>query len=566
MKENALMSSGINRRDFLKSSAQAGLFLSLGSGKAIGSLSTTSYDIVIRNGTIVDGLNNKPIRADLGIAGERIRAIGPLATAEARTVLDASGKIVAPGFIDIHAHTDAPELLLNPRGESKIRQGVTTEISGNCGGSSFPMSKDVSAGERRYSERSGLTRDWFDLEGYFSRLKKTGLVFNYATLVGQGSIRELVLGDARRKPTAEELERMKSLVTRAMEQGAIGISTGLEYSPSGFASTEEVIELCRAAAAAGGFYATHVRSEDSRVVEAVAEAIHIAEAAKLPLEISHFKVCGTTYWWKLPKLFDLVDRAAERGSGVTADRYPYTAYNTGLSVFYPNWVLEGGAEAFVKRLKEPGERLKMKEETFEKLEGTPWENILLVDMDKEEDKPLVGKTIQQAADEARQDPYEFSCDLLIREGGNVSIIGFGMDEEGTEQVLKHPLVMVSSDGSALAPAGGMPHPRNYGTFPRFLGHYVRERKIMGLPEAIKKMTSMPAAKAGLKDRGAIRTGNWADLVVFDPATIADKATYTDPEQYPVGIDYVLVNGKVVIDHGVHSGELAGKLLYGPGKK
>jgi N-acyl-D-amino-acid deacylase len=560
------MSSGINRRDFLKSSARAGLFLSLGSGKAIGSLSTTSYDIVIRNGTIVDGLNDKPFRADLGIEGERIRVIGPLATAEARTVLDASGKIVAPGFIDIHAHTDAGELLLNPRGESKIRQGVTTEISGNCGGSSFPLSKEVSKEEKRHSERSGLTRDWFDLEGYFSRLKRTGLVFNYATLVGQGSIRELVLGDARRKPDAEELERMKNLVARAMEQGAIGISTGLEYSPSGFASTEEVIELCRAAAAAGGFYATHVRSEDSRVVEAVAEAIHIAEAAKLPLEISHFKVCGTTYWWKLPKLFDLVDRAGERGSGVTADRYPYTAYNTGLSVFYPNWVLDGGSEAFVKRLMDPGERLKMKEETFEKLEGTPWENILLVDMDKEENKSLVGKTIQQAADEARQDPYEFSCDLLVKEGGNVSIIGFGMDEEGTEQVLKHPLVMVSSDGSALAPAGGMPHPRNYGTFPRFLGHYVRERKIMGLPEAIKKMTSMPAAKAGLKDRGAIRTGNWADLVVFDPATIADKATYTEPEQYSVGIDYVLVNGKVVIDHGVHSGELAGKLLYGPGKK
>lgn len=564
------MSFPINRRDFLKSSAQAGLFLSLGAGKSIGSVSTTSYDVIIRNGLVVDGLSDKPFRADLGIAGDRIRAIGPLASAEARTVLDAAGKIVAPGFIDIHAHTDAYELLLNPKGESKIRQGVTTEISGNCGGSSFPLPEEISDREKRYSERSGLTRDWFDLEGYYSRLKRTGLAFNYATLVGQGMIRELVLGDAARTPSAEELERMKGLVTRAMEQGALGISTGLEYSPSGFASTEEVIALCRAAAAFGGFYATHVRSEDSRVVEAVAEAIHIAEAAKLPLEISHFKVCGTTYWWKLSKLFDLVDRARERGLNVNADRYPYTAYNTGLSVFYPNWVLDGGSEAFVKRLRDPGERLKMKEETFEKLEGTPWENILLVDMREEADKSLVGKTIGQAASEAHQDPYEFSCDLLIKEGGNVSIIGFGMDEEGTEAVLKHPLVMLCSDGSSLAPTGplggGMPHPRNYGTFPRLLGHYVRERRIMSLPEAIKKMTSMPAAKVGLKDRGAIRTGNWADLVVFDPATIADKATYTDPEQYPVGIDYVIVNGKVVIDHGAHSGALAGKLLYGPGKK
>jgi N-acyl-D-amino-acid deacylase len=564
------MPSVINRRDFLKSSAQAGLFMSLGAGKALGTVSTTSYDIIIRNGLVVDGLGGKPFRADLGIAGDRIRTIGPLATAEARTVLDAAGKVVAPGFIDIHAHTDARELLLNPRGESKIRQGVTTEISGNCGGSSFPLSPEISEPEKRYSERSGLTRDWFDLEGYYSRVKRTGLAFNYATFVGQGMIRELVLGDSARKPGAEELERMKGLVTRAMEQGALGISTGLEYSPSGFASTEEVITLCRAAAAGGGFYATHVRSEDSRTVGAVAEAIHIAEAARLPLELSHFKVCGTTYWWMLPKMFDLVERARERGLDVTADRYPYTAYNTGLSVFYPRWVLDGGSQAFVKRLEDPEERLKMKDETFEKLEGTPWENILLVDMDAEEDKPLVGKTIGQAASEARQDPYEFSCDLLIREGGNVSIIGFGMDEEGTEQVLKHPLVMIGSDGSSLAPTGplhgGMPHPRNYGTFPRVLGHYVRERKIMGLPEAIRKMTSMPAAKAGLEGRGAIRTGNWADLVVFDPATIADKATYTDPEQYPAGIDYVLVNGKVVIDHGAHSGELAGKLLYGPGKK
>jgi len=529
-----------------------------------------SYDIVIMNGTVVDGLSMRPFQADLGIEGDRIRTLGRLSSAEARTVLDASGKIVAPGFIDIHAHTDARELLLNPRGESKIRQGVTTEISGNCGDSSFPLSKDISEEERQYLERSGLTRDWSDLEGYFSRLKTNGLVFNYATLAGQGSIRELVLGDARRKPNAEEIERMKGLVARAMEQGAIGISTGLEYSPSGFASTEEVIELCRVAAAYGGFYATHMRSEDSRVVEALAEAIHIAESAKLALEISHFKVCGTTYWWKLPKLFDLLERAKERGLDVTADRYPYTAYNTGLSVFYPYWALDGGNEAFVERLKNPGERLKMKEETFEKLEGTPWENILLVDMDKEENKPLVGKTIQQAASEAHKDPYEFSCDLLIKEGGNVSIIGFGMDEEGTEQVLKHPLVMLGSDGSALAPTGplhgGMPHPRNYGTFPRFLGHYVREKKIMDLPEAIKKMTSMPAARLGLKDRGAIRAGNYADLVIFDPATIADKATYTDPEQYPVGIDYVIVNGKVVIDHGTHSGEMAGRLLYGPGKK
>ena len=566
------MKSQLNRRDFLKMSAQAGVLLGLGTGfgRGKGISSPADFDILIKNGTVVDGLSDKAWKADVGIVGERIQAIGDFGSTQARTIIDAMGKAVTPGFIDIHSHTDAVELLINPKGESKIRQGVTLEVSGNCGGSSFPYKKEVSEDEKRFSKRYGLERDWVDLAGYLARVQKTGMAFNYITLVGQGTIRNYVMNEDRRKPTAAELELMQKLVAEAMEQGAFGMSSGLEYTPSGFASTEEVVELCRVAAKYGGFYATHVRSEDSFVIEAVAEAIYIAEKAGLPLQISHFKSCGTINWWKMPKLFDLVEAAAKRGVAVTADRYPYTAFSTGLSVYYPQWALAGGNEAFVKRLQDPAEKRKMWEEAMLKLEGTPWENILLTGLDEEENQRFIGKTIQRAADELGQDAYEFACDLLIKEKGGVGIVGFAMSEEQTEDTLKHPLVMLCSDGSALAPYGplhqGKPHPRNYGTFPRFLGLYVRDRKALTLTQAVKKMASMPAAKLGLKDRGTLKQGNFADIVVFDPATIADKATYTEPEQYSTGIDYVIVNGQIVIDHDNHTGALPGKVLYGPGKK
>ena len=566
------MKSSLNRREFLKMSAQGGVLLGLGSafGRRMGFASSPDFDILIKNGTVVDGLSDKAWKADVGIVGERIQSIGDLSSAQAKTVIDAMGKAITPGFIDIHSHTDAVELLVNPKGESKIRQGVTLEVSGNCGGSSFPFKKEVSEEEQRYQKRYGLERDWVDLAGYLARVQKTGMAFNYVTLVGQGTIRNYVMNEDRRKPTATELELMQRLVAEAMEQGAFGLSSGLEYTPSGFASTEEVVELARVAAKYGGFYATHVRSEDNFVIEAVAEAITIAEKAGLPLQISHFKSCGTINWWKMPKLFDLVEAAAKRGVAVTADRYPYTAYSTGLSVNFPQSALAGGNEAFVKLLQDPVERRKLKEETMQKLEGTPWENILLTGLDEVDDQRFIGKTIQQAADELGQDPYEFMCDILIKEKGGVGYIGFGMSEEQTEEILKHPLVMLCSDGSALAPYGplhqGKPHPRNYGTFPRFLGLYVRDRKALTLPQAVKKMASMPAAKLGIKDRGILKQGNFADVVVFDPATVADKATYTEPEQYSTGIDCVIVNGKVVIDHDKHTGALPGKVLYGPGKK
>ena len=565
------MKTAMKRRDFIRQTAQACAVLGIGGISLRGNLADSeNFDLIIKNGTVIDGLQSKGFRGDLGVVGEKITAIGNLQASKAKLVLDASKRVVSPGFIDIHTHTDATEILINPKGESKIRQGVTLEVGGNCGGSSFPLRPEISEEEKKYTAEFGFARDWTDLEGLLSRVHSQGLAFNYATLVGQGTVRHFVMGDVRRAPTPEEMAEMKELVARAMQQGAFGISSGLEYTPSGFASTEELIELCKAVASYGGFYATHIRSEDRFVVEAVAEAIHIAEAAGLPLQISHFKAVGTTNWWKTPFIIDLLDNAVNRGILATADRYPYTAYSTGLSINFPQWALEGGSEAFVERLKNPAERQKMHDETMEKLKGTPWENILITNLEIEDNKELIGKNLAEAAALRRKDPYVFCCDLLIEEGGDVSIVGFGMSEEDTEVVLRHPRLMVASDGSALAPYGplsqGLPHPRNYGTFPRFLGHYVREKKTVTLPEAIRKMTYMPAAKLGLEDRGMIKKGTFADLVVFDPETVADRATYTAPEQYPVGIDYVIVHGRVVLDHGQHTGELPGNILYGPGKK
>ncbi len=562
------MKKKISRRNFIKSSTQAGLFISLAGSGLLRSKTADTYDLVIKNGTVIDGVKNKEYKTDLGIIGEHIKRIDYLNGVKSRSIIDATDRIVSPGFIDIHTHTDY-ELLANPKAESKIRQGVTTELTGNCGSSAFPMEQPLSDDKRRMAEKLGITVDWTDLEGYHKALLKKGMAVNHGTLVGQGTVRSYVMGDVQREPTAEEMDSMKRHVAEALEKGAFGLSTGLEYTPSGYADTDEIIELCKIAAKYGGFYATHIRSEDRAVIEAVAEAIHISESAGLPLEIAHFKAVGKTNWWKLSKMIDLIEKAAQRGLPVTADRYPYTAFSTGLTILFPQWALNGGMERLITRLKDERVRESMKTDTLEKVKGYGWEKIVISNVDKEQNKDLIGKNIQEIAAEKNVDPYEFVCDLIINEGQDVSHIGFGMSEVNTQKVLQHPQVMLGSDGSSLAPYGplgeGKPHPRNYGAFPRFLGYYVREKKILPLPEAVKKVTSMPAAKMGLQDRGSLKEGNFADIVVFDPQSIRDKATFIDPHQYPVGIDYVIVNGRIVIDHGTHTGELPGKVLYGPGK-
>jgi N-acyl-D-amino-acid deacylase len=557
----------MKRRDFLKTTFKAGISLRLAGGLAPPHLFPTlhRFDIIIRNGHVLDGVSDRAFKADLGIIGDRLEELGKLDPDSAKVVIDATDKIVSPGFIDIHSHTDF-ELLINPKAESKIRQGVTTELSGNCGGSAFPHKQTLTQYEKAIKKTLGIDFSWTDLKGYQNLMEKSGTAVNHATLIGQGTVRHHVMGSERRAPTSDEMKEMKKLVAEAMEQGAFGISTGLEYTPDRFSTTEEIIEICRIAAKYGGFYATHTRSEDTQLLEAVGEALHIAQTADLPLQISHLKAAGRSNYFKIPMVLDLMERARERGLAVTADRYPYTAFATSLSIMFPIWALDGGQKSFVKRLKDRDLRARMKDETLVKVKGNnSWESMLIQSITKEENKHLVGKYILDAAENARQDPYEFACDLLISENGDLSIIGFGMGEENTSLILKHPLVMLGSDGVALAPYGKLseeiPHPRNYGSFPRFLGKYVREEKLLPLPEAIKKMTSMPAEKLGLEKRGKLTKGSYADIVVFDPETVADRATYTEPAQYSVGIDTVLVNGTVVFDRGKHSGELPGKVLH-----
>lgn len=562
----------MTRRQFLQKSAKTGFSLGIASGFAEKNIFAppARFDIIVKNGLIMDGVQDEGKSLDLGVVTDRIETVADLSPSLARTVIDAKGKIVSPGFIDIHSHTDY-ELLMNPRAESKIRQGITTELNGNCGGSAFPHKKKLSVYEKSIKDTTGMEfLAWTDFAGYRSILEKRGISVNYGTLVGHGTIRQHVIGHTRRKPTLQEMRSMQEHVHRAMRQGAFGLSTGLEYAPDRFAHTEEIIEICRAAAQHGGFYATHMRSEDTQLIEAVAEAIHIAETACLPLQLSHLKVAGKRNYYKLPMVFDLMERAEERGLDITADRYPYTAYATSLSIMFPSWALDGGSSQFVERLKSKEIRVRMKEEALEKAEGNnSWESMMVVSASQQKNKPLIGKDLQTAADEKKQHPYEFVCDLLISEGGHVSIIGFGMSEENTTRILIHPQVMLCTDGVALAPygklGGRIPHPRNYGSFPRFLGRYIREEKHLGLPRAIRKMTSQPAQKMGLKKRGVLAKGNYADITVFDPLTIMDTATFIKPRQYSYGIDHVIVNGKVVIAEGDHTGALPGKILFGPGK-
>jgi N-acyl-D-amino-acid deacylase len=557
----------MNRRNFMISTLKAGISISLAGGIVPKRLIPTPhrFDIIIRNGQVVDGITDTAFKADVGIIGDRIEALGKLDPDLTKALIDATGKIISPGFIDIHSHTDF-ELLINPKAESKIRQGVTTELSGNCGGSTFPHKKTLTQYEKSIKKTLDMEFTWTDLKGYHDLMAKRGTTVNHATLVGQGTVRQHVMGSERRAPTPDEMKTMKKLVVEAMEQGAFGISTGLEYTPDRFSSTEEIIELCTTVAKYSGFYATHTRSEDTQLLEAVGEALHIAQSAELPLQISHLKAAGRCNYFKIPMVLDLIERTRHRGLEVTADRYPYTAFATSLSIMFPIWALDGGEKKFMERLKDRDLRAKMKEETLVKVRGNnSWESMLIQSVNNRENAHLVGKYILEAAENARLDPYEFACDLLISEGGDLSIIGFGMGEKNTSLILKHPLVMLGSDGVALAPYGklgeGIPHPRNYGSFPRFLGKYVREEKLLPLPEAIKKMTSMPAKKLGLKKRGILAKGSYADIVVFNPETVADLATYTEPAQYSEGIDTVIVNGIIVIDKGKHSGELPGKILH-----
>jgi len=557
----------MDRRAFLRSSLKTAAAVSAaGSGLILqGCTTAKDYDLVVAGGTVYDGSGGAPVRADVGVSGGAIREIGRIRRSRAAAVVEAKGLAVSPGFIDVHDHTDT-SLLVNPKAESAVRQGVTTLVSGQCGGSPFPVTEEEAAeAKAELAKEYGLDAEWKDIRGFFAALERRGMALNYTTFVGNGTVRGAVMGQGDRPPSAEEMERMKALVADAMAGGALGLSSGLEYTPSSFASTDELIALCRVAARTGGVYATHMRDEEAAVVEAVAEALRIAREAPIRLQISHLKVGFAANWPKLDAIMDMLERAKAEGIEFRADRYPYIAGATGLSTLFPIWAREGGTPGFVARLKDPAFDARIRAHIADQEKGYgSWDKILISDVGSDKNRSLEGRNVLEAAADAGQPPYEFMRDLLIEESDRVGMVSFYGSEDNLKRILSHPLVGVGADGSALAPYGplakGKPHPRSYGCFPRVLGKYVREERIVPLEEMIRKITAMPAAHMGFVRRGQIKVGWAADICVFDPDRIIDKATFKEPAVYPEGVEKVIVNGQVVVDEGEHTGRLPGKVL------
>ncbi|NPV53502.1 MAG: D-aminoacylase [Firmicutes bacterium] len=531
-------------------------------------------DLIIRNGLIVDGTGNPPFTGDVVVSRDYIAdvlrsAVYSAEPAErgetpATHTIDASGLVVAPGFIDIHSHSDE-NLLADPRAESKIRQGITTEVVGNCGSSLAPL-----AGAAEREARQGLASldikvTWRGFGEYLEALSQRKTAVNVAGLIGHGTVRAAVMGFESRAPSPGELETMRDLITRAMDEGAWGLSTGLIYPPSSYSSTEELVELARAAGRRGGIYASHIRNEDCHVVEATREAIDIGARAGIPVQISHHKASSRANWGKVATTLAMIDEARERGNDVTCDVYPYTASSTGLSVVLPQWLFDGGREKLLERLRDKRVLGAIRDEVEEREgRGFGWENIVISAVCLEKNKALEGKSILDIAMERGREPFDVVVELLLEEGGEAQTVRFGMCEEDVTLVLRHPESMIGTDAGARAQDGplsrGKPHPRSYGAFPRVLARYVRERGVLTLEEAVRKMTSAPARKIGLKRRGILARGMFADIVIFDPARIADCATYSEPHQYAAGIEYVIVNGVLIIEKGRDRGRFPGRSL------
>jgi N-acyl-D-amino-acid deacylase len=525
-------------------------------------------DILIKNGVVADGTGKPAFRADVGVAKGRIAVMAENVEQEATHVIEAQGLHVAPGFIDPHTHSDLT-LLVDPRAESKIRQGVTTEVIGNCGFSCAPLQgasvKEVEADAKPL----GLDVTWRSMGQYLDRMRSPGTALNVVALIGHNTVRGSVLGYDDVQPAPEQQAEMERLVAEAMEQGARGFSTGLFYPPGIYAHIEEVIGLAQVAARHDGTYATHIRSESDTLLEAVAEAVEIGEQAEAQVEIAHLKLAGYRNWAGVDRLVSALEKGLARGVRLGCDQYPYHASSTWLAALLPYWAQAGGAKAVAERLTDPEMRARLRKDWQENRADwedrggmRDWSDIVVSQCDARPE--VLGKSIAEIAKAEGQDPLETIFDLIVLSEGQVGGVWFDQSEDNVRTLMRHPMVVVGSDGSSLSPQGVLgqskPHPRSYGTFPRVLGRYVREEKVLSLEEAVKKMTSVTAQRFGLADRGVVREGAWADLVLFDADTVADRATFTDPHQYPTGIPCVVVNGKIVIHHGDHTGVLAGQVL------
>lgn len=532
-----------DRRSFLATSGTA--LLSVACGPSI-LPRRADHDLVIRNGTLFDGTGADGRELDLAISAGRIAEIGPRLAARGRDEIDARGLAVAPGFIDIHSHGDG-NLTEDPRVESMVRQGVTTIVVGQDG-----SSRATGAGDKSFAE-------------YFAGLDRLHPGPNVAAMVGLGSVRGEVIGEVDRIASAEELGRMTAMVERALSDGACGASSGLEYTPGAFASLDELIALCRPLASRRLPYATHMRNEDDRLLEAIDESLAVARGAGCPLEIAHLKTQGPRNWPKLNVVFKRISDARAAGVDAAFDWYPYLAYSTGLTNLFPVWSRDGGNAGFLARLDDASVAPRIKQEALAKVELIGgWDNVQISSVRAVEDRDAEGKRLGAHARAAGMDPYDDAVNLLRRSKGSVGMLGFAMSEDTLERILAHPLTTICSDGGGFAVDGptrrGSPHPRGAGSFPRVLGHYVRERKVISLAEAIKKMTSMSAARVHLRDRGRLVPGFAADVVVFDPARIADTSTFESPFQYPVGVSAVIVNGAVTLRDGQRSAAGAGIAL------
>ena len=510
-----------------------------------------AFDLIIQDGHVVDGTGNPWFQADIGIRDGKIAKIGNLGSTPSNRTINAAGLIVSPGFIDIHNHSD-DELLTSPLAENYIRQGATTLLIGNCGHSTVPR------------------EEWSTFGKYFAQLEKQGIALNVAALMGHGQLRAHVIGDDDRKPTAEELEEMKSVVDQGMKDGAYGLSTGLAYAPGMFADTDEVTELCKVVASYDGLYATHIRTNGFTWEQSVREALEIAERSGANLQVSH-QESHYPNWGDEEKILRILEEARSNGMDVSTDLPPYLMGSTTIFTILPNWALDGGTPELLKRLEDPEQKQMIRKYVFEEKKKHPSPPATLLGDGHADKIWIAGKNLAEIARERKLDPLDAVFDLIIENEGSVGIVVEQHFEDDIRKLVSHPLTMIESDGRIQKVGEGVPHPRSYGVFPLAFRKYVRGetrneepkevgKQILTLQEAVRKMTSFPALKLGLKDRGLLREGMWADIVIFDPQTITDQATYADPHQYPKGIPYVIVNGQVVVEMEEPTGALPGKVL------
>jgi dihydroorotase/N-acyl-D-amino-acid deacylase len=554
----------------------AAMLIVAGAAPLHGQAAPRPFDIVIENGRIIDGTGSPWYSGDIGVRGGRIATIGELRAAPARKRIDAAGMVVAPGFIDMLGQSDLT-ILVEPRLPSKIFQGITTEITGE-GGSVAPLNDAIIRADRTWYDHYGITPDWRSLAQYFVRLEKQRIGINFATYVGATQVRRMVLGDADRQPSPAELDRMRALVRTAMEEGAVGVSTSLQYAPAPYATTDELIALAKEAARYGGIYATHMRSEGDTEMEAIDEAIRIGREAGIPVEIWHLKVAGRSNWGRMPAVIARIDSARASGVDISANTYAYPAWFNSFSAFVPPWAHDGGDSAMIARLQDPAARARIRRDMT--TPGGDWDNewqeipgpeaVLIGVVQNPELLPLQGKTLAEVAAAQGKDPIDALLDILVADKAFTSGAVFGMSEEDVALALLQPWTSLDNDSEGTSPDGPLgrehPHPRAYGTFPRVIRKYVREEQRLTLPDAIRKFTSLPAQRMRLTDRGVLKQGMWADIVVFDPDSLRDLATFAAPNQLSVGMRYVLVNGVPVIAEGKMTGALPGKVLRGAGSR